>query len=154
MCSHVTFQLLVMTGTYHGIFIWLLWQSSNINVALIIILKLVTPCSLIVQGQGVVKPEKIKKAADPVRQAANKVSSMLGGGSSSYNSHMLRSNRQVADCLVLLLMSMRAKCSPNKPCSQAPNTVCIGGCAVSTHHLRQCCKCFRLMCFMLNQNAA
>lgn len=51
------------------------------------------PCS-ICKGQGVVQPDKIKKAADPVRQAANKVSSMLGGSnSSSYNSHMLRSNR-------------------------------------------------------------
>lgn len=56
------------------------------------------------QGQGVVRPDKIKKAADPVRQAANKVSSMLGGSnSSSYNSHMLRSNRQALDCLILLL---------------------------------------------------
>ena len=49
----------------------------------------------LVQGQGVVQPNKLKKAADPVRQAANMVSSMLGGSNSSeYNSHMLRSNRQ------------------------------------------------------------
>lgn len=60
------------------------------------------------QGQGVVQPDKIKKAADPVRQAANKVSSMLGGSnSSSYNSHMLRSNRQALDYLVLLLVFLR-----------------------------------------------
>ena len=50
--------------------------------------------ALSLQGQGVVQPDKLKKAADPVRQAANKVSSLLGGSSSSqYNSHMLRSNR-------------------------------------------------------------
>ncbi len=49
---------------------------------------------LSMQGQGVVQPDKLKRAADPVRQAANKVSSMLGGSNSShYNSHMLRSNR-------------------------------------------------------------
>lgn len=78
-------------------------------------LELMTPCSLIVQGQGVVKPDKIKKAADPVRQAANKVSSMLGGSSSSYNSHMLRSNRHVVDCLILLLMSLHIKCSLGNP---------------------------------------
>lgn len=93
--------------------------SIDIDVAGIRMLKLATPRSLIVQGQGVVQPDKIKKAADPVRQAANKVSSMLGGGSSSYNSHMLRSNRQVVDCLVLLLMSLRTKCSPDRSCSQA-----------------------------------
>lgn len=46
------------------------------------------------KGQGVVQPDKLKRAADPVRQAANMVSSMLGGSNSSeYNSHMLRSNR-------------------------------------------------------------
>ncbi|KAL3146787.1 hypothetical protein ABBQ38_014769 [Trebouxia sp. C0009 RCD-2024] len=51
------------------------------------------PCSEC-KGQGVVQPDKLKKATDPVRQAANRVSSMLGGSSSSnYNSHMLRSNR-------------------------------------------------------------
>lgn len=49
---------------------------------------------LSMQGNGVVQPDKLKRAADPVRQAANKVSSMLGGSNSSqYNSHMLRSNR-------------------------------------------------------------
>ena len=49
----------------------------------------------LMQGQGVVQPDKLKRAADPVRQAANMVSSMLGGSNSSeYNSHMLRSNRQ------------------------------------------------------------
>lgn len=46
------------------------------------------------RGQGIVKPDKLKKASDPVRQAANAVSSMLGSSSSTqYNSHMLRSNR-------------------------------------------------------------
>ncbi|DBA73251.1 TPA: hypothetical protein ACH3X1_011314 [Trebouxia sp. C0004] len=46
------------------------------------------------KGQGVVQPDKLKRAADPVRQAANKVSSMLGGSNSSqYNPHMVRSNR-------------------------------------------------------------
>ena len=57
------------------------------------------------QGQGVVQPDKIKKASDPMRQAANKVSSLLGSSnSSSYSAHMLRSNRQAMDCLILLLV--------------------------------------------------
>lgn len=131
-------------------------------VALIIMLKLMTPCSLIVQGQGVVKPDKIKKAADPVRQAANKVSSMLGGSSSSYNSHMLRSNRQVVDCLILLLMSLYIKCSPGNPCCQARlyclhcwlcSQACLYVVRRFTDHLTQCRKRFRL-CFVLDQNAA
>lgn len=124
-----------MTGTCHGTCMWPLWHSIDTNVAVIMMLKLATPCSLIVQGQGVVQPDKIKKAADPVRQAANKVSSMLGGGSSSYNSHMLRSNRQVVDCLVLLLMSLHTECSPNNPCSQACH-YCLHRCLCS-----QACLC-------------
>lgn len=45
------------------------------------------------KGQGIVQPEKLRKAADPVRQAANKVSSLLGGSNSNDYTHMLRSNR-------------------------------------------------------------
>ena len=68
-----------------------------------------------------VRPDKMKKAADPMRQAANKVSSMLGGGnSSSYNSHMLRSNRQALDCLILLLVFFAYIVGPPPPLSLVP----------------------------------
>ena len=69
--------------------------QSHMCVCLPMLLACWTQLGPLVQGQGVVQPDKLKKAADPVRQAANMVSSMLGGSNSSeYNSHMLRSNRQ------------------------------------------------------------
>lgn len=46
------------------------------------------------KGQGIMQAKQLQKAKDPVRQAANKVQSMLGGSSStSYSTTALRSNR-------------------------------------------------------------
>ena len=60
----------------------------------------VISCMASLQGQGIVQPEKLRKAADPVRQAANKVSSLLGGSNSNDYTHMLRSNRQgIMNCM-------------------------------------------------------
>ena len=92
------------------------------------------------QGQGIVQPDKIKKAADPVRQAANKVSSMFGGSdSSSYNSHMLRSNRQVsAQCSSFHLRALPAEASLFQ-CSVATSCSCFAlNCPAITYSFAAC----------------
>ena len=109
---------------------------------------------MVLQGQGIVQPDKLKKASDPVRKAANKVSSMLGGSnSSSYNSHMLRSNRQVLGCFVLVLVFLHISKPDNysEACLYMfggvhlcdPQTICFKSCFRLCIMLHGSESCFR-----------